>query len=46
MSLLTKYSIKYARVKDGEEIQNKLQSNDYWKIKDAERVLNENEARY
>jgi len=43
---MNKYHINYHKVRHGDEIKEKLETNDYWKIKDAERVLNESEIRY
>lgn len=38
--------IHYEFIQDGEKIEQLLESHDYWKIKEGERLLQEREAKY
>lgn len=41
-----KLEIHYEYIQDGEKIEQLLESHDYWKIKEGERLLQEREAKY
>ena len=45
-SLKSKYELNFKKVKNGQEIKDKCDSKDYWKIKEAERILFESEKKY
>lgn len=45
-SILIKYNIEYKSIKDGKKIHDLVDSGDYWKIKEAERILKEQEGKY
>jgi hypothetical protein len=45
-SIKKKYDLHFEKVRNGEEIKEKCESQDYWQIKEAERILNESEIKY
>lgn len=44
--LKSKYDLYFKKIRNGQEIKDKCDSKDYWKIKDAERILWESETKY
>lgn len=45
-ALHEKYSLHFSEVQNGEKIEELIESKEYWKIKEGERMLTEFEARY
>jgi hypothetical protein len=41
-----KYIVNYKQLAKGDKIEELLESHEYWKIKEAERILQESEGKY
>ena len=46
MSIKKKYALHYELLPEGTDIEAKVNSHDYWKLKEADRILIESEKKY
>lgn len=45
-SLINRYALHFDWIKDGDKIKEKIDTHNYWEIKEAQRMLQESEAKY